>query len=85
MWFRHFGAAVTHSHVALRDEQRSVRLRSDPAHVREVLAVMRGEGYAGSFTLEFTEGTGSPDESIDGLWQAALDDLSFLRECVESA
>jgi sugar phosphate isomerase/epimerase len=84
-WFGHFGEAVTHSHVALRDEQGSARLRSDPAHVREVLAVMRGEGYAGSFTLEFTEGTSAPDENIDALWRAALDDLRFLRECLASA
>ena len=40
---------------------------------------MRDEGFEGSFTLEFTKGTGEPDESIEGLWQAALADLHSLQ------
>jgi hypothetical protein len=41
---------------------------------------MRRNGFAGSYTLEFTEGTGASDESIDGLFGSALSDLRFLKE-----
>ena len=72
-----------HTHVQLsgRDGQRA-RLESNSSHVKESIHVMREEGFQGSFTLEFTEGTRAPDENIDGLWQAALSDLRFLREAI---
>ncbi|MGD8238086.1 MAG: TIM barrel protein [Armatimonadota bacterium] len=80
-WLRTFGSKVTHSHVQLRDDDgNAVRVDRDPAHVKEALHIMREEGYTGSFTLEFTEGTRAPDENMDDLWQAALADLHFLRE-----
>jgi sugar phosphate isomerase/epimerase len=80
-WFRHFGPAVAHAHAALRGaEGRPTRLDRRPRHVGEALQVLREEGYAGSFTLEFTEGTRAPDEHIEGLWEAAQADLAFLRE-----
>ena len=79
-WLDRFGPAVAHAHVALRDAGRSVRLDRRGHHVEDVLAILHDAGYAGSFTLEFTEGTGEPDESIEPLWRAALADLRFLRE-----
>lgn len=80
-WFRIFGTSVTHAHVQMQgDNGRNARLSSNPAHVKEVLHIMREEGYRGSFTLEFTEGTRAPDENMEDLWQAALSDLHFLRE-----
>jgi len=80
-WFRLFGPRVTHSHVQLRDaDGKALRLDRNPAHVDEALHIMREEGYAGSFTLEFTEGTRASDENMDDLWEAALADLHFLRE-----
>lgn len=83
-WFDQLGPAVTHAHVALRGEQGAIRLSGAPERVRRAVALMRRRGYAGSFTLEFTEGTAAPDEDIDALWQAALDDLRFLREALRS-
>jgi len=79
-WLDCLGPAVTHAHVALRRDGRFARLRAAPAHADECLAVLRRAGYAGSFTLEFTEGTSTPDDKPETLWPAALDDLAFLRE-----
>ena len=80
-WFSTFGTSITHAHIQMMDENnKRAGLSSNPAHVKEVLHIMREEGYRGSFTLEFTEGTGAPDENIEGLWRAALSDLHFLRE-----
>ena len=78
-WFDRLGPAITHAHVALRHDGRNARLSACPAAVAEALALMRRRGFAGSFTLEFTEGTREPGENIESLWQAALDDLAFLR------
>ncbi len=79
-WFSLFGPRVTHTHVQVRDaDGNMVQVGSNAAHVKECLRIMQGEGYAGSFTLEFTEGTRQPDENMDDLWTAALADLEFLR------
>jgi len=80
-WFRAFGTSVTHAHIQMTDgNNKRAGLSNNPAHVKEALHIMREEGYRGSFTLEFTAGTQSPDENIGDLWQAALSDLHFLRE-----
>ena len=80
-WLKLFGSAVTHAHLQMRDDDRKI-LRFDrrPELARGAVGAMRSAGYRGSWTLEFAEGTGAPDESIEGLWRAALDDLAFLRE-----
>ena len=41
---------------------------------------MRDCGFAGSWTLEFTGGTGAADENIEDLYAGALADLAFLKE-----
>lgn len=80
-WFRHLGPAITHTHIQMRDGNGLLqRLSSDPARVKETLRILREEGFRGSFTLEFTEGVSTPDEEIKRLFQAACDDLQFLRE-----
>ena len=80
-WFGAFGTSITHAHVQLQGENsRAARLDSRSTHVKEALHIMQDEGFRGSFTLEFTEGTRAPDENMEGLWQAALADLRFLRE-----
>lgn len=80
-WFELLGSKIAHAHVALRDEDgKMIRLDRQPRHVRESLHIMREEGFQGSFTLEFTEGTRAHDENMEDLWQAALADLDFLRD-----
>ncbi len=79
-WFSAFGQSITHAHIQITDETgKRIRMESDPEHVKSAINIMRGAGYQGSFTLEFTEGTSAPDENMEDLWKAALDDLSFLR------
>ncbi|MFC1715500.1 sugar phosphate isomerase/epimerase family protein [Candidatus Poribacteria bacterium] len=79
-WFGAFGQSITHAHIQITDENgKRIRMESDTEHVKNALNIMRGEGYQGSFTLEFTEGTSAPDENMGDLWKAALDDLDFLR------
>lgn len=80
-WFRLCGPSITHVHIQLRDEGGTyMRLDRSPARVREALHIMDEEGFQGSFTLEFTEGTRAPNENMENLWHAALSDLHFLRE-----
>lgn len=80
-WFEHLGPRIRHAHVQMRDpEWRWLRLRDRPALVRERLAILRGAGYAGSFTVEFTAGVGAAREDLEELFASACDDLAFLRE-----
>jgi sugar phosphate isomerase/epimerase len=80
-WFNHLGARIRHAHVQVVDaEWRRWRLRDQSALVRERLAILRGAGYAGSFTIEFTAGVGVAPEDRDALFAAACDDLAFLRD-----
>jgi len=80
-WFDVLGQRITHAHVQLRGSDREVRLlESDAARVRDALKIMRDGGFGGSFTIEFTEGTGSPDENPEMMFQNAAADMRFLRD-----
>lgn len=80
-WFRHLGPRITHLHVAPRDDDGNmIRLERCAPLAQEAIHILREEGFEGSLTLEFAEGTRAPDENIDALWEAALADLHFLRE-----
>jgi sugar phosphate isomerase/epimerase len=79
--FKYLGPRITHAHVQLRAEGGSIMcLDSQPTMVKEALHIMQEEGFSGSFTLEFAEGTGKPEEKREELYKAALRDLAFLRE-----
>jgi len=75
-----FGKRITLVHVQRVLNDKRVRLDADAAHVRACCKVLADNGYTGDFTLEFTEGTSAPDESIDMLYANALLDLAFLKE-----
>lgn len=80
-FFDRFGSRVTHAHLQMRtgaEPFQSFRQREDLA--KEAIEIMRLNEFAGSYTLEFTVGTGSAEETIDSLYAAALDDLAYLRE-----
>ena len=80
-WLDTFGPAVTHAHLQMRGEGRSlVRFDRFPDRAAEAVGILGEAGYAGSFALEFTEGTGADDENIDDLFANALRDLAFLKE-----
>lgn len=69
-WLRLFGDEVCHVHVQTREEGERL----------ERLQLLKKAGFRGTFTLEFTRGTGDPDENMEALFAEALKDLQFLRE-----
>jgi len=79
-WFESLDGRIVHSHVQFRVDGKPLRLTAAPERNRDVLAALREAGYAGSFTLEFTEGMNRPNEDIETSYRYALDDLSFLRD-----
>lgn len=79
-WFDRCGPRITHVHVQTRADGRTVGLAHDPSRARETLHLMREEGFAGSFTLEFTEGQSTDPAKIENSYKHALDDLGFLKE-----
>jgi len=79
-WFNRLGDRITHAHVQLRNaDDAFCTLREAPEQVQAALAVMRRHGYRGSFTIEFTAGTRTDQDTPDVLWRNAIDDLAFLR------
>jgi len=69
---------VTHVHAALE------------AHTTETMElvhrridILRDMGFTGSFTLEFTEGTGKPHEVMETMYSRALRDLELLRKTLD--
>lgn len=80
-WMDAFGGRVTHAHMQLRDPQEGwLRLDQRPEQARRMLGALCEGGFAGSWTLEFTQGTGTPGETPELLFENALRDLAFLRE-----
>jgi len=66
---------VTHVHAALGEHTTETK---ELVHRRT--GILRDMGFAGSFTLEFTEGTGEPDEDMETMYGCALRDLELLRK-----
>jgi len=82
-WFDLFGPAVTHAHLQMREGERLVRFDRRPELAAEAVEVLRRNAFAGSYTLEFTEGTATPGESIEELFANALLDLRFLKDLLK--
>lgn len=78
-WVEHFGSDVVHVHAHLTSERRYILFEHASDRITEAIRVLREGGFCDSFTLEFTEGTRTPDETIEGLWENAVRDLEFLR------
>lgn len=79
-WFEYCGDRITHAHVQMRDDEgKMIALHRQPERVRAALGIMRDGGFTGSFTIEFVEGTGDPDETPEGSLKQAVRDLEFLR------
>ncbi|MHB9106538.1 MAG: sugar phosphate isomerase/epimerase family protein [Armatimonadota bacterium] len=66
---------VTHVHTALGAHTAETK---ELVHRR--VDILRDMGFTGSFTLEFTEGTGEPDEDMETMYGRALRDLELLRK-----
>jgi len=80
-WLSLFGPSVELVHVQLRDDAgRFIRLDEAPELAKRRISILRDAGFTGSYTLEFTKGTGTADDRPEVLWEHALSDLAFLRE-----
>jgi sugar phosphate isomerase/epimerase len=80
-WVKHLGPRLRHAHAQVVDaEWHRWRLCDRPQLVRARLALLREAGYAGTFTIEFTAGVGVAPENREALFEAACEDLAFLRE-----
>ena len=76
-----FGSRITLAHVQHMMGDQRVCLEADADFVRECVKVMKANGFAGDFTLEFTEGTATPNENIEALYANAKRDMQFIKEC----
>lgn len=76
-----FGSRITHVHAAGggMDGFRYSPLGDSP-RVPKRIAMLRDAGFAGSWSIEFTNGVASPGESVPALLEAAADDARALRK-----
>jgi sugar phosphate isomerase/epimerase len=82
-WFDALGSRIAHVHLQARGEdKRLLRLDSDRQQMRANVEVLRSNGFAGSFSIEFTEGVRAPIESPEELYRnaAAMLLASFISE-----
>jgi predicted RNA binding protein YcfA (HicA-like mRNA interferase family) len=82
-WLGCLGNRLVHAHVQMRDPQNEsmvVSIRDYPDRSREILKRLLGNGFAGSFTVEFVKGTRSATENLVDLFKESILDLHFLRE-----
>jgi len=68
-WFDLFGPAIRHLHIVLHREP----------DLAGRLAYFERAGFAGSMTVEFTQGVAEPGENMADLFASAVDDLDTLR------
>jgi len=78
--FEMFGSRLTHIHSQLTsDSGERICLDRWPERVNACFDVMKKHGFAGNFTVEFTELTATPGENIDDLFANTVRDLKFIR------
>ena len=83
-WLATFGPAVTHVHAAASGStERLARLAETRDLVDRRVRCLLDAGFAGTFSVEFTEGVGREPEAPDGLFANATDDLRVLKEALE--
>ena len=77
--FEAHGARLKLIHSQFMKDRARVRLDRAPDFIRDCFAVMREHGFAGDFTIEFTELTGAPGENIEALFENAVADMAFIK------
>ncbi len=79
-WIRRIGPRLGHLHLQMRDPaENMIRLTDRPDFARQRLHALLDAGFRGSMSLEFTGGTGKPDEDTGIMWSRALADLALVR------
>jgi len=82
-WLATFGAAVTHVHAAASGgDGRLARLADVKELVHRRIRRLLGAGFAGTLSVEFTQGVAREPEGQDELLANATDDLQVLREAL---
>ena len=78
--FTRFGKRIAHIHSQLTSPGGTrICLEEWPKRVCDCLDVMKQNGFAGNFTIEFTGLTSAPGENIDDLFTNAIKDMNFIR------
>lgn len=77
-WVKGLGRRLGHVHAPRVAEHGA-------GAVREMVSILRDNGFAGSFTIEFTTGIewGQPQPDVETLYRSAVADLRMLREALE--
>ena len=80
--FDAYGNRITHVHVNFLDFETmsAPRLSDIRGRVESQVALLRDLGFAGSWTIEFTNGVLTENDHPDYLLAQAADDLAVLRE-----
>jgi sugar phosphate isomerase/epimerase len=82
-WLRLMGPRLQHLHLQMRDSAETmIRLTDRPDFARQRLHALFAAGFRGSMSLEFTGGTGQPEEDAAALWNNALGDLALVRKII---
>jgi sugar phosphate isomerase/epimerase len=82
-WLDRFGPKVAHAHIQARgEENRMEGLDRHRDATRVMVETLKQHDYQGTFTVEFTEGVRTPDESITSLYEHAVLDLGILRDAL---
>jgi sugar phosphate isomerase/epimerase len=74
-WFDLFSEKMTHMHM----QTRTGRYDRNSELWAERFLALKKLGFAGSWSIEFTEGSGSKEETPDMVWANARSDLKFAR------
>ena len=75
-----FGDRVSLVHVQFCVNDVRMCLDSDAEVACECIRIMQASGFKGAFTLEFTEGTATPNENIEDMYANAMRDMRFIKE-----
>jgi sugar phosphate isomerase/epimerase len=79
-WFAALGRRIRHLHWQARDaDNRMCALDADPPRLEAAIQVLRANGFSGTQSVEFVQGTGRPGESVPTLFDAAVANLRHLR------
>ena len=80
--FEALGERISHVHVNFL-RQKAPLLEDIAADVVGRIDRIRELGFVGSFTLEFTHGVLSANDTLEATLDAAVSDLRFLREVLD--
>lgn len=78
-FFKIHGGHITHIHANL-----SLRANLSESIVQTRVNLLRELGFNGSYTIEFTEGVGAENETVESLFRNAVRDFSLLKKCLEN-